>query len=104
MPKEKGNRRSPIAGFAQRGNTGSECPCRVWESRAELESACASERLSQAEEEIEMAGLAHVRYIVGMGVIVRYGINRGVQVIAEIQPHWSDRRMVTHPQPRRVRK
>ena len=59
-----------------------------------------SECLPQAEEEVEMARLTDVR----IGVRVResivdvHWVNGRVEVVAEVEANWADRRMVAQAQ------
>jgi hypothetical protein len=56
----------------------------------------ALEGLSQAEEEVEVIGLAYV--LIGgydrLRVVEVYGKDRGIQVVAEVQANGAGRRMV----------
>src|ERR1700741_1085077 len=64
-----------------------------------------SERLSQAEEEIEMAGFSNVWFAVWLRerVVDVHWVNRRIQVVTEIKADRPDRRMVAHAQPYRMR-
>src|SRR5580704_5249230 len=66
-----------------------------------------SESLSNAEEEVEVACLSHVRWYrltVGQSSVCDdHRINRRVQVIAEIESHGADRRVVAQSQAHSLR-
>src|SRR6185437_8988964 len=54
------------------------------------------ERLSDAEEEVEVPGLSDMRR--GRGVVVNDRVDRGIQVPAEVQADRPNRSLVPQPQ------
>src|ERR1017187_762871 len=71
--------------------------------RCEMSAGNSSEGLPQAEEEVEVTGLADMGRKSWIRVIVGHGVDGRVEVIAEVKPDGSHRRMVAHPQAGRVR-